>query len=444
MPSRSRDIFHADFQVRPYWWEAYEPAGYTLTDVPKEIPVAILGGGYAGLAAALALHKAGIESCILESNEPGYGASTRSGGIVAGYGGIKTPLVNAQYSSERFSAILAATIDGFNLIEHLITDENINCEWRRTGLFKAANTKSLYRTLTNKTGFLQQIGGMRATLVPSDKQGEQIGSDYYHGGMLTGQAAHLHPALYYKGMLNACKKRNIAICAHAEVTQLKEDSQSWIVKTKRGDIVADKVVVATNGYTGGVTPVFKRRLVPLAPYIIATEPLSDDMAQNLSPKNRSVVESSRIAAFYRLTGKKGNQRMIFGSRVKWRDIEPDQMAPYLYDIMLERYPQLKGTKITHAWSGNVALTLDEQLHAGKLDNLYYALGCNGSGVANMTYLGMQVARKIAGVENYSCPFDTGDFPDNRFYNGNQRWFVPLIGGYFQFRDWLDRKLDHAL
>ena len=133
--------------------------------------------------------------------------------------------------------------------------------------------------------------------------------------------------------------------------------------------------------------------------------------------------------------------MVFGSRVKWRDIEPDEMAPFLYHVMLERYPQLKGTKITHAWSGNVALTLDEQHHAGKFNNLYYALGCNGSGVANMTYLGTQVARKVIGTENYSCPFDTGDFPDNKFYNGNQRWFIPLIGGYLQFRDWLERRLD---
>jgi len=443
MSTRSRGIFHSDIQKRPFWWEAYEPKGYEVKDVPKEIPVAILGAGYTGLAAALELRKAGIESCVLESNEPGYGASTRSGGIVAGCGGIKTPLVNAQYSTERFSAILAATTDGFNLVERLITDENIKCEWHRTGLYKAANTKTHYQILAKKFDVLQQHDNVTTTLVPVEQQREQIGSDYYRGGMLTEEAAHLHPALYYKGLLNACEKRGIKICAHAEVIDLKENNNHWLVRTKRGDLQADKIIVATNGYTGDVTSGLKRRMLPLKPYIIATEVLPDDMADNLSPNNRSIVESSRIAAFYRLSGDKGDQRMIFGSRVKWRDIEPDEMAPYLYDIMLKRYPQLNGTRITHAWSGNVALTLDEQHHAGKLNGLYYALGCNGSGVANMTYLGTQIARKVTTTENYSCPFDTDDFPDNKYYNGNQRWFIPLIGGFFQFRDWIDRKLDQV-
>lgn len=85
--------------------------------------------------------------------------------------------------------------------------------------------------------------------------------------------------------------------------------------------------------------------------------------------------------------------------------------------------------------------LDEQLHMGKLDGLYYALGCNGSGVANMTYLGTQVARKIANIEDYECIYDDGIFPDSRFYNGRQRWFIPMIGKYFQLRDWLDKKFD---
>jgi len=102
---------------------------------------------------------------------------------------------------------------------------------------------------------------------------------------------------------------------------------------------------------------------------------------------------------------------------------------------------LADTKITHAWSGNVALTIDEQMHVGKLQDHYYALGCNGSGVANMTYLGTQVARKLAQADAYHCVYDKDKFPISKLYNGKQRWFIPIIGNYLQFRDWFDKVLD---
>jgi glycine/D-amino acid oxidase-like deaminating enzyme len=107
--------------------------------------------------------------------------------------------------------------------------------------------------------------------------------------------------------------------------------------------------------------------------------------------------------------------------------------------MLDRYPQLQGVKITHAWSGNVAFTLDEMPHMGRFDNLHYALGCNGSGVAMLSYLGFQTGRKIAGGANHVCAFDGADFPSHPLYNGNT-WFVPWIGRYFRARDWIDRNI----
>jgi glycine/D-amino acid oxidase-like deaminating enzyme len=105
--------------------------------------------------------------------------------------------------------------------------------------------------------------------------------------------------------------------------------------------------------------------------------------------------------------------------------------------MTERFPQLKGVKLTHGWTGNVAFTLDALPHMGRQDGMHYLMGCNGSGVAMMTYLGFQTARKIAGAANYACAFDAPDFPDSPLYSGNP-WFLPAIGGWYRFRDTLDR------
>jgi len=134
------------------------------------------------------------------------------------------------------------------------------------------------------------------------------------------------------------------------------------------------------------------------------------------------------------------KRLIFGGRAKFGHTDPVETASILYEFMTDRFPQLKGVSITHAWTGNVAFTLDEMPHMGKMDNLHFALGCNGSGVAMMSYLGHQTARKIAGLSNKICAFDQPEFPDHPMYNGST-WFLPWIGRYFRTRDWMDRRFN---
>ena len=129
------DIFHESFKERPYWWEAYAPEAGQLQDVPGHCDVAIIGAGYAGLATALELSKLGIEATVLDAAEPGYGASTRSGGLVGGSNSIKKPLVAKAPSPERAAEMMSDAADGFYLLENLIAEENIECGWARTGRF---------------------------------------------------------------------------------------------------------------------------------------------------------------------------------------------------------------------------------------------------------------------------------------------------------------------
>ena len=432
------DIFAEDYREYPFWWEAYEPGALDLAELPRETRVAIVGAGYAGLASALELSRLGVDATVIDAEVPGFGASTRSGGLVAGTHQTKETLFAKSPDCERAARMMSDAADAFTLLQRLIDEEKIDCGWHKSGRFTGAWSRAHRRRLEAMAERLNRTCGAGAYFVPQEHQREEIGSDFYYGGMVTGEAAHLHPARYFKGLLDACRRRGITVCARAEVVSLQRDGPAWTVTTSRGEIRAGDVVIATNGYTGGVTPQFKRRLVPLRPYIIATEPLAPDLAHSLSPKNRSFSDTKRIVTFYRLSC--DGRRMIFGSRVKWRDVTATEMAPMLYRIMLERYPRLAGARISHAWTGNVALTLDEQPHVGRLDGLHYALGCNGSGVAMMTYLGTQLARKIARTANYDCAFDTGTFPTHPLYTGNTRWFLPALGNGLRFRDWLDRKL----
>ncbi len=430
------DIFHPDFKTKPFWWEAYQPTMTEAVEVPSTARVAIVGCGYTGLCAAIELHRLGIDAVVLDAAEPGFGASTRNGGMVSGGVAVGKRYTGAN-TAEETERLYTDASDSFTIIERMIADNAIDCEWTRTGRFGGAWARKHYAQMAKKLGALNEYADSGAYMLPKERQRDEIASDYYHGGLVVARSAHLHPAKYYKGLLDIAAGKRIAICGKAAVTKLEQSGGKWRVETARGTIEAGDVIIATNGYTGSITPQLQRRVVPVGSYIIATEEMPEDLAFSLMPHNKSIYDTRRVLTYYRMSGNR--RRLIFGGRAKFSLSDPLDTAPILYQHMLDRFPQLAGTKITHAWTGNVAFTFDEVPHMGRMDGLHYALGCNGSGVAMMTYLGTQVARKIAGVANYACAFDREEFPDHPLYAGDPKWLLPVIGPYFRTRDWLDRR-----
>jgi glycine/D-amino acid oxidase-like deaminating enzyme len=432
-------IFHPDFKPTPYWWEAYAPTAADPADVPRTARVAIVGAGYAGLSTALELAKRGIETVVLEAQELGYGASTRNGGGISGGVNIGKSFTgkSLDQNSPRAGAILSDGADAFSLIEALITDEKIDCHWNKTGRFVGAWTPTHYARQALRVEKLNSQAQSESYMIPRERQREEMASDYYYGGMVVERAANLHPALYYQGLLHACLRRGVTVCAKANVTGLSQEGSGWRVTTSRGVLSVGDVVIATNGYTGNLTPQLKRRVVPIASHIIATEELPPDLAASLIPKRRTLSDTRRVLCYYRMSP--DGRRVIFGGRARFTPIAPRQSAAILHGFMTERFPQLKGVRLTHGWHGNTAFTMDALPHMGVRDGMHFLLGCNGSGVAMMTYLGHQTARKIAGMANHPCSFDTEDFPDHPLYAGNP-WFLPLIGSWFRLRDGIDRTM----
>ncbi len=249
------------------------------------------------------------------------------------------------------------------------------------------------------------------------------------------------PRFITKGLLDACRRRNIAVCAKAAVGRIVREGTAWRVETARGALLADEVVIATNGYTGALTPALQRRVVPIASHIVATEELPEDLARSLIPKGRTLSDTRRVLCYYRMSP--DGRRMVFGGRARFTQVDAQTSAPVLYRYMTQRFPQLRGFRLTHAWTGNTAFTLDALPHMGESDGLHYCLGCNGSGIAMMTYLGWQTARKIAHAANYACAYDTADFPGHPLYTGNP-WFLPALGAWYRLRDRLDRPARIAL
>jgi glycine/D-amino acid oxidase-like deaminating enzyme len=437
--TQNSSIFSKDFKSKPYWWEACQPLALPEIRLPRDVPVAIVGAGYAGLNAALELAKHGVEAIVLDAAEPGFGGSTRNGGMVSGGVNVGKRIINKAMTAEQSKPFLNDAADAFTYIENIISENKIACGWTKAGYFLGAWCQSHFDGMAKKIDTLNVEAQSAAYMVPRDQQRADIGSDYYRGGMVVSRAAHLHPALYYKGLLDLAQKAQIKIASLTPVNGLTQDASGvWTVKTPRGSFRAGHVVIATNGYTGDVTPQLKRRVVPVGSYIIATEAMPPDLVQSISPKNRSFADTRRVLTYYRMCP--DGKRMIFGGRAKFGFSDPTETAPMLYRFMTDRFPQMKDVKITHAWTGNVAFTMDELPHMGELNGMHFALGCNGSGIAMMSYLGCETARKILGLSNRKIAFDQPEFPTHPLYHGNP-WFLPAVGAWFRTADWLDRRFN---
>jgi len=282
---------------------------------------------------------------------------------------------------------------------------------------------------------LNEYADSGAAMVPRARQREEIGSDFYYGGMNVDLSGGLHPALYHRGLLDACRAAGVTLCPYTKAGRIEGRDGDFRVETSRGEIAARQVVIATNGYTGDLTPWHRNRVVPVASYIIATEEIGEDRVRECFPNFRVVGDSKRVLYYFRPAPDR--KRVLFGGRASFASKSAIETAPKLREFMCNVFPQLREVKLTHAWNGNVAFTYDRVPHMGAQDGLHYCLGCNGSGVVMMSHLGHRTALKILGKTNQASAFEAVDLPAIPLYDGTP-WFLPMIGRYYQFRDWIDR------
>lgn len=437
-----QSIFHSSFEGKPYWWQAWAPGADGSPHLPAKADVAVVGGGYAGLSAALELARSGTAVAVIEANDFGHGASTRNGGAVSGGVRLAKGLGGPSGRKGRegpdrdVAGILRSAAESLRVLEALIAREKIECFYERCGRFVGAYTPQHYDDLARNVDLLNTYTDADAFMASRQRQREEIASDFYFGGMVARGSGKLHPALYYKGLLEACRRQNVALTAKTRVRTITRKPAGFVLATDRGSVEAAEVVIATNGDTGNATPALQRRVIPVASHIIATEELPADLAGSLFPTGKTISDTPRILTYYRMSP--DGKRVLFGGRARFTQVTPEVSAPVLYRFMTDRLPQLKGVRITHAWTGNVAFTFDFLPHMGRANGLYYALGCNGSGVAMMTYLGTQTARKILSGGGAMCAFDDRELPGAPWYSGNP-WFLPLVWQYYHIRDLLDRR-----
>ncbi len=438
------DILHPGFKATPFWWEAAGPTDEGSVPPPAHSQVAIIGSGYTGLSCALELARRGIGATVIEAGRFGEGASTRNAGHVSSgvnlgkppAGAKASPLI-ARLGRERYEALLREAAQAYERLERVIEREKIQCHFSSSGRFVAACTRAHYRALQRKAEGLDPAGVAGIRLLPRERQHEEIDSPFYRGGMVVEGAGQLHPGLYHRGLLDACRRRGVTLCAHTRVHAVKAQGSGFRLYTSAGEVTADAVLRATNGYTGAESPWLRRRLVPLGSYIIVTENIGEERARALIPKLRTINDTKRVLSYFRIAP--GGNRVMFGGREAFSPVSAQRSARLLHRTMLRVFPQLQGVRVTHSWTGNVAFTFDYMPHVGVQDGVHYAAGCNGSGVMMMSYLGYRAALLMARA-NEPGAFDGIDMPTLPGYSGTP-WFTPIVGRWYRFRDALDRLLD---
>ncbi len=419
-----------DFERRAYW-HATMPLmhGRGGRQLPDSVDVAIVGGGYTGVAAARKLALQGAKAVLLEANNLGWGASTRNGGIA--HPGFKwgPQALSRRWGAATARAIYAESLEATEFVFGLIRDNDIDAELRTNGWLELAWGPGHADEFPAEAAGLNDFGA-RARVIARDELRTEIGTDAYHGGLAIDPGGVLHPAKWFAGLVGLAERAGADLHDQTAVRSIRKQADDrFVVETARGAILARDVLVATNGYTDGAAPSVRRRIVPIGSYIIATEPLPEDLAREISPTGRAYFDTRNFLSYWHVSA---DRRLIFGGRVSFLPTSVDRTARLLFRRMLEIHPQVAGYRVEYSWGGRVAMTFDRMPHIGRLGGIMHAAGYSGTGVLMSTYLGTRAAEWLGGGPPPALAklrFPLVPAP----YEGRP-WFLPAVGEFFRIQD----------
>jgi glycine/D-amino acid oxidase-like deaminating enzyme len=419
-----------------YWLDTAPPApDRSGRELDTRTDVAVVGAGLTGLSAAIHLARKGARVTVLEKETVGWGASGRNGGMCTTGLAIGFRTAVERYGVPAAKAMYLSYNEAIDTVEKLVTEEGIDADFARTGKLKLACKPAHYERLARTHEALAELIGYETILVPRERMREELGSDYYHGGMADPQAAGLHVGKFVRGLAAVAERLGVRIHEKAPVTAVRRigDGYQHDVTTPSGTIRADQVLVATSGYTAAPFRWLRNRIVPVGSFIIATEPLPEDVVDELMPTRRMASDSRNILYYFRITP---DNRLLFGGRARFAMSNPQSDAKsgrILRRGMVSVFPQLADARIDYCWGGLVDLSRDQMVHAGERDGLFHSVGYSGHGVQMATYMGKQMAEVLTG-DPAANPWRGLAFPSVPGHWFGPPWFLPLAGAYYRFLD----------
>lgn len=418
-----------EISVTPLWMEGAPLPPPSAEALPGRADVLIVGAGYTGLSAARETAAAGRSTLVLDAGPVGTGCSSRNGGQVA-YS-IKPTFhsLRKKFGADVAFGICREGLDAVAYLRSLATTE-IDCGWREDGCFFGAHTPrhfaAMVRDAENQPTGLEQ----RIEIVAKADQHREIASDYYHGGCVYPDDASVDPTRLLLALLRRATSSGASVVDRCPVNAIQPTADGFEVSTARGIVRARQVLLATNGYSGPLSPWARRRVIPIGSYQIATAPLGVGRVRELIPRGRNIVDSRRVVVYFRPSA--DGERIIFGGRAALAEKDPLACVPRLRRMMERILPQLSAVPVSHAWVGWVAYTFDTLPHLGQHDGVHYCMGYCGQGVPLAPYFGRRIAQQMLGLKEGRTALDGVPFPSRPYYRGKPWFLAPSVFAYRTF------------
>ncbi|MBL0076334.1 MAG: FAD-dependent oxidoreductase [Rhodocyclaceae bacterium] len=393
--------------------------------------VCVVGGGLAGLSAALELRARGFSVAVLEGMQIGWGASGRNGGqVIVGHANDE-PYVDQLGLSDAKRA-WDISVEGTDLVRQRIKDYAIDCDYVPGWLYLAVNKR---KSAALREGFdftRDKFAYSDQTWIAPQDIGQWISSPRFHAGYHDARSGHLHPLKYTRGIAKAALAAGAKIFEHSRATAITRGANP-VVRTASGEVRCRFIVLAGNCYLGKLVPEIDARIMPVGTYVVASNPLSPELAASLTKGRAAVCDSNFILDYFRPSN---DNRLIFGGRVSYSTMTPIDLDSSMRARMLKVFPQLgESVKVDYSWGGFVDITMNRSPDFGRVaDNIYYLQGFSGHGLALTGIAGKLVAETIAGqAERFDIYARLKHFP---FPGGKLLRTPALVLGmlWYQLRD----------
>jgi gamma-glutamylputrescine oxidase len=388
-------ISNQEHPARSYYAATANPHGtYPRLAESIRADVCVVGGGFTGLSAALNLAERGFKVALIEANRIGWGASGRNGGQI-NTGLRKSPQeLIAKFGRQRGKALFDLAEEARAIIWERVEKHGIACDLRPGNMLLASKPGDLPWMEEEIACFEREMNYRKAKLLDRNAIKSEIASDLYFGGIKDSGGGHLHPLNYALGLAKAAQAAGVQMFEHTAATKIDDNGSKVTVTTEAGKIEADYAVLGCNAYLGGLEPRIAGKIMPIANFVITTEPLPEAEARALIPSGSCACDTKFVVSYYRVTA---DNRMLFGGGERYNTQEPADIASFVKPYMLRVFPQLANKRIEYGWGGMLAITMLRLPHLGRIGRVYYAHGYSGMGVAIAGIAGKLIAEAMSGT-----------------------------------------------
>ena len=421
-------------KTTPIWWDETLPVPLEASELPERVDVAVIGGGFAGLTAALELQRAGTQVLLIDKQWPGYGACSRNMGLVVErIDGTTEGQLDADLHGVARHELIAEGQRAYDFVIDLIEREQIDCGLRKRGKLVLATTQTAYDKMAAYLGRHEKMfGASGAYMIDNSSLHDEIGGEAkrdYCGAKVLPTHHDLNPGKLTAGLVKALQNAGVLICADTECLSMdRQADQKFLVKTSRGETTAEQLIVTTQGYSGASSGDLQRKIFPFLAHVVATEPIDPALMKEMLPTLRGVVDTKQM--FYNFRPCDREQRLILAAHYL-RTSNEHRQANRILKSYKRLFPQLGSVEADYCWHGNLALPADSLPHIGVDNGMHF---CATGSFSMALYLGSKMAGKILGYEDAKSVLEQIPLPDFPLYKGKPGLLYVLLRLVFNTLD----------